>query len=249
MNDQFMTTMSRRARLAAEAQLRDWRRRARDGLERVLGAIEALNAASADETITAFRDRIERFGHGRGGRGVPGLRPPGGARLSRRHAGPLRHAAPVPAGFVALPLQAAVGSEPLMAAIRVLRALDQGARGAVEPTDPCGFVPAAWRPFLIENGRVDRRIWEIALALALRDALRAGNLFLAESREHVSFWDLIHNDRRWREPGQAYAGLDLPLDPTTFLDRITTALDAAARTAARGLPHNASRPSSTADSS
>jgi hypothetical protein len=45
LHDQFMTTMSRRARLAAEAQLRAWRRRARDGLERVLGAIETLNAA------------------------------------------------------------------------------------------------------------------------------------------------------------------------------------------------------------
>ena len=239
LHDQFMTTMSRRARLAAEAQLRDWRRRARDGLERVLGAIETLNAASPHETMAAFRDRI---GASAMVEAVTACRT--FARLEDRgyldamlaRYGTLRQYLP---SFAALPLQAAAGSELLLAAVRVLRALDQGARGAVETTDPCGFVPAAWRPFLIENGRVDRRIWEIALALALRDALRAGNLFLAESREHVSFWDLIHSDRRWREQrAQAYAGLGLPLDPTTFLGGLTTALDAAARTAARGLPHN-----------
>lgn len=62
----------------------------------------------------------------------------------------------------------AVGSESLRAAVAIVRALDAGTRPTgtrqgIEPTDPCGFVPAAWRPFLIENGKVDRRIWEIAL--------------------------------------------------------------------------------------
>ena len=81
-------------------------------------------------------------------------------------------------------------------------------------------------PFLIENGKVDRRIWEISLALAVRDALRAGNLFLAESRDHVSFWNLIYDDRRWQESRvEAYRHLDLPTDPQVFLDRIATALD------------------------
>ncbi|HEU4498085.1 MAG TPA: Tn3 family transposase, partial [Sphingomicrobium sp.] len=129
--------------------------------------------------------------------------------------------------------------EPLMAAITILRALDAGMRAGVDPDDPCGFVPAAWRPFLIENGKVDRRIWEISLALAVRDALRVGNLFLAESRDHVSFWNLIYDDRRWQESRvEAYHHLDLPTDPQVFLDRIATALDQAARGAAAGLPRN-----------
>jgi hypothetical protein len=56
---------------------------------------------------------------------------------------------------MALPLQAAVGSETLIAAVAILRDLDAGAREMVEPDDPHGFVPAAWRPFLIEQGKVD----------------------------------------------------------------------------------------------
>ena len=48
------------------------------------------------------------------------------------------------------------------------------------------------------------------MALAIRDALRAGNLFLTQSREHVSFWNLIHDERSWQESrGEAYRRLNL----------------------------------------
>jgi hypothetical protein len=138
---------------------------------------------------------------------------------------------------VALPFQAAAGSEDLMAAIAILRELDAGQRDKVKPQDPHGFVPAAWRPFLAENGKLDRRIWEISFAI--RDALRASNLFLAESRVHVSFWNLVYDDRRWQETrGEAYGRLDLSAEPHVFLDKLTAALDRAARAAARGLPGN-----------
>jgi hypothetical protein len=141
--------------------------------------------------------------------------------------------------FVALPFQAAVGSESLLAAIGILRELDAGARAMVKPDDPHGFVPAAWRPYLVENGKIDRPIWEISLAFAIRDALRAGNLFLAESREHVSFWNLIYDERRWQETrNEAYGRLGLPSEPQAFLDQLVAALDQAARAAARGLSAN-----------
>ena len=82
-----------------------------------------------------------------------------------------------------------------------------GTRTALHASDPQGFVPAAWRSFVIgPDGRIDRRIWEIALAQAVRDALRAGNLFLTQSRQHVSFWNLLHSSG---------AGRRLGLQPTT----------------------------------
>ena len=47
-----------------------------------------------------------------------------------------------------------------MAAITILQALDAGMREGVDPDDPvASFRPGA---FLIENGKVDRRIWEIS---------------------------------------------------------------------------------------
>ena len=138
----------------------------------------------------------------------------------------------------ASPFHAAVGSESLLAAIGILRELDTGTR-ELRPDDPHGFVPAAWRPYLALNGKVDRRIWEISLALAIRDALRAGNLFLAESRAHLSFWNLVHDERCWQETRhEAYGRLGLPSEPQAFIGKLAAALDRAARAAARGLPSN-----------
>jgi len=120
-----------------------------------------------------------------------------------------------------------------------LRALDAGARGPLTPEDPHGFVQADWRAHLIADGKLDRAIWEISLALAVRDALRAGSLFLVQSRDHVSFWNLIYDDPRWQQTReQAYQRLDLPADGQAFLARITAEFDQAARAAERGLPSN-----------
>lgn len=63
-----------------------------------------------------------------------------------------------------------------------------------------GTFPAAWRKALGPAGSRPRRaLWEIALAFAMRDALRSGDLFLAASRRHVSFWNLVTGERRWAE--------------------------------------------------
>jgi TnpA family transposase len=239
MNDQFLTTMARRSRLAVEAQHRKLRRRARDGLHRVLGAVDALQAADDNQTVGDFRAAIDapRLTEATVAcRAYERLEERGQLDAMLARYGTLRQYLP---GFLALPFQAATGSETLLRAIEIARAFDRGTQAAIEPDDPHDFVPAAWRPFLIEDGKVERRIWEISLALAVRDALRAGNLFLSQSRDHVSFWNLLHDDRSWQEHReQAYRNLDLPTEPGAYLQRIAAALDQAARAAAEGLARN-----------
>jgi hypothetical protein len=40
--------------------------------------------------------------------------------------------------------------------------------------------------------------------------LRAGSLYLAKSRDHVSFWNLVYDDLSWRQTrAQAYRRLGL----------------------------------------
>ena len=240
MNDLFLTGTNRRARNAVEKQRKVLRRRARDGLHRVLGAVDALVAADGTQTVEAFRDaqspaalveaaaacrayeRLETRGHL-------------DAMLTRY--GTLRQYLPA---FFGLPFEAASGSETLLQAVEVLRALDAGTRGPLTTHDPHGFVAAEWRPYLVTAnktgdkaaGKIDRAIWEISLAFAVRDALRAGGLFLAQSRDHVSFWNLVYDDRSWQETReQAYGRLDLPTDGQAFLDRLSIEFDRAARAA------------------
>jgi TnpA family transposase len=239
MNDLFLTAMNRKSRSAVEKRRKTMRRRARDGLHRVLGGVDALAKADAEQTVGVFRDEVNAAAlveAAEACRAYERLEERGhlDAMLSRY--GTLRQYLP---SFLTLPFQAAAGSEPLLRAIDILRALDAGARGPLISDDPHGFVPADWRPYLIADGKLDRHIWEISLAFAVRDALRAGSLFLAQSHDHVSFWSLVHDDRSWQAShAQAYRDLGLPTDPQSFLAKITTSFDQAARAAADGLARN-----------
>lgn len=230
MNDLFLTTMNRRSRTAVEKRRKSMRRHARDGLHRVLGGVDALAKADGAQTVGAFREEVDApalVAAADACRAYERLEERGhlDAMLSRY--GTLRQYLPE---FLALPFQAAAGSELLLQAIAILRALDAGTRGPLTPDDPHGFVQADWRPDLIADGKLDRRIWEIALAFAVRDALRAGGLFLAHSRDHVSFWSLVHDDRSWQAGrAQAYRELGLPTDPRCFLANITASFEKAAR--------------------
>jgi hypothetical protein len=53
MNELFLTGMNRRSRTAVEIRRKSLRRRARDGMHRVLGAVDALVAADGAQTVNA----------------------------------------------------------------------------------------------------------------------------------------------------------------------------------------------------
>jgi hypothetical protein len=51
---------------------------------------------------------------------------------------------------------------------------------------PTGFVPRELRRALKDQtGQIN----ETDLALAIKDALRSGDLYLPKSKQHVSFWE------------------------------------------------------------
>ena len=239
MNDLFLTGMNRRSRNSVENQRKSLRRRSRDGLQRVLGAVDALVAAEGSQTITAFRDALgtpELIQAAIACRAYERLEERGHLDAMLARYSTLRQYLPA---FFALPFQAAAGSETLLRAIEILRALDAGTRGVLTTDDPHGFVQADWRPHLITGGKLDRAIWEIALAFVVRDALRAGSLFLVQSRDHVSFWNLVYDDRKWQQNReQAYQRLDLPTDGRVFLTKLTAEFDRAVRAAEQGLHAN-----------
>ena len=79
----------------------------------------------------------------------------------------------------------------------------------------------------------------VALAFAVRDALRGGDLYLADSRHHVSFWNLVYDETRWQEERhQAYVTLQLPSDADRALAQLHTDFARVAAAAAQGLARN-----------
>jgi hypothetical protein len=102
MNDLFLTGMNRRSRNSVEEQRRSLRRRARDGLQRVLGAVDALVAADGTQTVTAFRDALDTSALVDAAVACRAYERLEATRSSRCHARALRHAAPIPARLLCL---------------------------------------------------------------------------------------------------------------------------------------------------
>lgn len=243
MHDLFLIDMNRRAHHAVEKKRQALQGPADAAVDRMAGTVEALVTADGAQSVSDFREtqdppalveastsyrakeRLEQRGHL--------------DAMLARYAN-LRQYLPA---FLSLPFQAAPGSESLLKAIEICRGLDAGTRDTLTADDPHHFVQAHWRAHLTTSGKsgeiLDRGIWEISLAFAVRDALRAGSLFLTQSRHHVSFWNLIYENRNWQQAReQAYQRLDLPIDGPTFLTKIIAEFERAAQAAERGLPTN-----------
>ena len=52
---------------------------------------------------------------------------------------------------------------------------------------PLRFVPTSWRSFVIRDGVVDRAAYELCALTQLRDRLRAGDIWVAGSRQFRDF--------------------------------------------------------------
>lgn len=104
------------------------------------------------------------------------------------------------AEFIHLPFAAEQGNDRLMQAVEIVRKLDSGELKGLPSTAPTDFVPKELRRALKDPaGNLNRNAWEMGLALAIKDALRSGDLHLPQSKQHVSFWDLTLSETRWQE--------------------------------------------------
>jgi len=187
-HDQYMTGLDRRARLAFDEKHRSLRRRAKIGTDTLIEAVETLLSADRSAPISdlydslsedALRDamtdcrtfaRLEELGYT--------------DELAARY-GDLRKYFPA---FLCLPFQATRGSEFLLTAIEVVRAIDEGASDALLLTAPRQFIPTAWRKAVgPANEHPRRALWEIALAFALREA----------SKRHKEQTDADRPDAPW----------------------------------------------------
>ena len=114
--------------------------------------------------------------------------------------------------------------------LEVLRQLDTGTRKTLPTPAPTAFVPGKFRAALSQNdGTLDRRTWELGLAVSLRDSLRSGDVYLPESRRHVSFTNPVYDPTRWQdERDAAYTELQLPQEPDDFCTRLQREFDEAA---------------------
>jgi TnpA family transposase len=242
MHDQYITGMIRRSTHDYDARHKDAGRRARKGLETIVSAVESLledgheeksaraiaflelHEMALREAIVSVRtfQRLEDRGY------VDTLC----ARYSK-----LREYFRF---FVRLDFEGEPGSRALMEGLDIVRGLDSGEIKRLPDDAPQRFVPPAWKPALRRaDGTIDRAVWEIALAIAVRDSLRSGDLYLSDSHRHVSFSNFIYDERHWTDARErSYVEMGLPTAPDDAVARLRSELTEAALLASAGLDEN-----------
>ena len=214
MHDQYVTEMCRKSKNDHEKQYREMRKRQKNAIDVVLDVTTSLLDWPEDEPLLRT-DLWQPMGEKRLRDALDDLREY--KRLAERGYGDLLLARYPSlrkyfAEFIRLPFAVTRGNERLLSAIQLVRNLDSGAVKRLPRNAPTAFIPKELRRALKDNtGNINRNVWETGLALAIKDALRSGDLYLPQSKEHVSFWDLTLSDPQWQEIQEtAYAELKQP---------------------------------------
>ena len=78
-------------------------------------------------------------------------------------------------------------SASLMRAVAALREANRSGKSALLQSAPTGFVRQRWAPLVLPSGVIDHRYYELCVLSELRDRLRAGDVWVAGSRQYRSF--------------------------------------------------------------
>ena len=90
-----------------------------------------------------------------------------------------------------------------MRAIEMLREANCLEKLALPQSAPTGFVRQRWMPHVLPGGTINRRYYELCVLSELRDRLRAGDVWVAGSRQYRSFEERLISAETLRELQQA----------------------------------------------
>ena len=79
----------------------------------------------------------------------------------------------------------------LLAALDVLRDVHAKTQRSLPPRAPMAFLKSAWRKFVGNGAAIDRRAYEVAVMMTLRDRLRSGDIWVEGSRAFRAFDDFL----------------------------------------------------------
>ena len=104
-------------------------------------------------------------------------------------------------------------------ALEVLEELNATGRRKLPQGVPMDFVPKRLEPIVVSGGRPDRRAWECALLLRVRDELRSGNVSVDHSKRFGPLDSFFMRSSRWEGARQSFfARAGLPSDPRQVPD-------------------------------
>ena len=135
--------------------------------------------------------------------------------------------------------RAAAARQPLLDAIATLREMNRTDARKVPSDAPTTFVTPRWERFVVKDGGIDRKFYELAAMSELKNALRSGDVSVIGSRQFRNFDEYlvpraVFDDQR----RESRLGLAVETSAAAYLDerlgRLRDALDETARLAAAG---------------
>ena len=149
--------------------------------------------------------------------------------LAERHTGISRFAAPFLTRLTFLDEQD-LGSSSTMEALRLYRDARTAGRRTLPDDVPLDFAPEALRSLIRSNGSIDRRRWESALFLKVRDDIRAGNLAIEGAKNFGRFEAFFLPASEWQQARDLFwQRTGFPADPDLAIqqlkERLTRAFD------------------------
>lgn len=132
--------------------------------------------------------------------------------------------------FLTLNFQSEKGAQYLLEAIDSTRKYHSGKINKLPIDAETRFVPKNWQKVLVnQNKEINARTWEIALGFAIRDALKSGDLFIAESLHYISFWNLVYNEKQWESDREKiYVEQGFPEDSSFVVSQLSEKFNSSA---------------------
>lgn len=119
---------------------------------------------------------------------VAATRPDNLGEIVERHAS-VRRMTPLILG--AFTFRACKESESLLTALAVLRELHASGAKKLPPRAPTAFLKPAWRKLVKADAGVDRKAYEVAVMMTLRERLQSGDVWVEGSRAFRAFDDFL----------------------------------------------------------
>lgn len=113
--------------------------------------------------------------------------------------------------FVQLPFLVEKGNQALKTSIDLIRSLDDQKVTKIPDDLDTSFMDRQLALAAYDHdGIIKRNLWEMGVAIAIKDGFRSGDLYVEESNKYASFWSLIYQDHEWqKERMNSYRDLEI----------------------------------------
>ena len=131
------------------------------------------------------------------------------------------------------------GASPTLEAVRTYREIRSSGRRTMPPDAPMDFAPKTLVPLIRHDGAIDRRRWESALFLKVRDEVRAGNLAIDGAKNFGRFESFFLPEPQWQRASEAFwARTGFPSEPSSAAQQLRARLSAAFDRFLEDVPRN-----------